>query len=146
MPAAPPRDIEPPAAEAPRVVPPAAEPVRTAPARPRPAPPPVVESPRPVVEPPKPADEPSRPPSTLQTTPATAEGEVERGIRATLARATSDLNRVDVRGLNVDARTQYNTAKRFVTQAEDAMRAKNLVFARSVADKAAALAAQLSGK
>ena len=57
-----------------------------------------------------------------------------------------DLNRIDVRGLNADARTQYNTAKRFVTQAEDAMRAKNLVFARTVADKAAALAAQLGGK
>ena len=106
----------------------------------------VVEQPKPPVEPSKPADEPVKPPPTLQTTPAAAEGEVERAIRATLARATSNLNRINVRGLNADAQTQYNTAKRFVTQAEEAIRAKNLVFARSVADKAAALAAQLAVK
>ena len=145
MPAPPPRDVELPATEAPHPAPSAPEPARNAPVRPRPVPP-AAEQPRPAVESPKPAEEPSRPSSTLQTTPATAEGDVERGIRATLARATSDLNRIDVRGLNADARTQYNTAKRFVTQAEDAMRAKNLVFARTVADNAAALAAQLGGK
>ena len=60
-------------------------------------------------------------------------------------RATADLNRVDYRALNADARTQYDTAKRFIRQAEDAVRAKNLVFAKNLADKAAALAAQLAG-
>jgi outer membrane biosynthesis protein TonB len=153
MPAPPPHDVELPSAETPQTAPLVPEPARNAPARPRAAAPPVAEPPKPVVEPPKPvaeppkpAEEPSRPPSTLQTTPAAAGGEVERAIRATLAHATSDLNRIDVRGLNADARTQYNTAKRFVTQAEEAMRAKNLVFARSVAEKAAALAAQLAVK
>ena len=146
MPAPPPHDVELPSAETPQTAPLVPEPARNTPARPRPAAPPVAESPKPVVEPPKPTEEPSRPPSTLQTTPAAAEGEVERAIRATLAHATSDLNRINVRGLNADARTQYNTATRFVTQAEEAMRAKNLVFARSVADKSAALAAQLAVK
>ena len=93
-----------------------------------------------------PVEEPPRPPSTLQTTPTTAEGEVERGIRASLSRANLDLNRIDYRLLNADAKTQYDTAKRFIRQADDAMRAKNLVFAKSLADKAAALAAQLGGK
>ena len=100
------------------------------------------------VEAPKPAEEPPKPPAppTLQTAPAGREGEEEQRIRAQLQRATTDLNRIDYRALNEDARTQYNTAKRFVTQAEEALHAKNLVFARSVADKAAALAAQLAGK
>jgi hypothetical protein len=41
---------------------------------------------------------------------------------------------------------QYDTAKRFIQQADDAMKAKNLVFARNLADKAAAIAAQLAGR
>ncbi len=136
MPAPPPRDVEPTEIDAPEPLPLVAEPAHTAPARPRPAPPPKTEpakveppKPEPVpVEPPKPAEEPPKPP-TLQTTPATVEGEVERGIRASLQRATADLNRVDYRALNADARTQYDTAKRFVTQADDAIRTKNLVYA-----------------
>ena len=71
---------------------------------------------------------------------------MERGIRSALQRATADLNRIDYRTLNADARTQYDTAKRFVRQAGDAMRTKNLVFAKNLADKAATLAAQLAGR
>jgi hypothetical protein len=37
-------------------------------------------------------------------------------------------------------------AKRLINQAEEAVRAKNLVFASNLADKAAALAAELSGR
>ncbi len=156
MPAPPPRDVEPPESDPPPV-PLTQEPPRNTTARPRPAParePPRSEPSKPdpakpelqPVEPPKLAEEPPKPPTTLQTTPPTAEGEVERGIRASIARANADLNRVDYRALNTDARTQYDTAKRFIRQANDAMRAKNLVFAKSVADKAAALAAQLAGR
>src|SRR5207302_8591287 len=94
-------------------------------------------------EPPKPAEEPAKAPATLQTIPAGAEPEVERTIRAQLTRAGTDLNRVNYQALNADARTQYDSAKGLVRQAEDALRQKNLVFARSLADKAAALAAQL---
>ena len=160
MPAPPPREVEPSEPEAPQPVPLVSEPARNAPPRARPAPrepalprnadapkpaePPKVEPP--IVEAPKPPEEPARPPSTLQTTPATAEGEVERGIRASLSRAIADLNRIDYRMLNADAKTQYDTAKRFIRQADDAMRTKNLVFAKNLADKAAALAAQLGGK
>ena len=156
MPAPPPREMEPNETEAPAPVPLVTEPARTTPPRPRPVPrePPArVELPKPEppkieppVEPPKPVEEPLKSPSTLQTTPATAEGEVERAIRASLSRANADLNRIDYRVLNADAKTQYDTAKRFIRQADEAMRAKNLVFAKTVADKAVVLAAQLGGR
>jgi outer membrane biosynthesis protein TonB len=161
MPSPPPRDIESNEAEPLPPVPLIQEPAHNAPPRPRPTPP-AREQPRPGAtaadapkpEPPKPEpateesakpEEPAKPP-TLQTTPAEAEGEVERNIRATLARAASDLNRIDYRNLNNDARTQYDTAKRFIQQADEAVRGKNLVFAKSLADKAAALATQLGGR
>ena len=149
VPAPPPRVVlpleaaaEPPPAQPP--VPAPEEPRRTpAPARPRPAPVTPAEPPRVAEEPPRPA---ATPPATttLQTTPAAEQGEVERGIRATMTRASADLNRVDYRALNKDARTQYDTAKRFIQQAEDAIRMKNLPFAKNLADKAAVLATQLS--
>ena len=160
VPAPPPREVEVADATvpAPPPPPPPEEPARRAPAppapvRPRPAPPrpepapaPAAAAPAPA-EPPKPVEEPAKPPTTtLQTAPTGNEGEVERTIRTVLTKATADLNRIDYRALNADARTQYDTAKRFVTQAQQALRAKNLVFARNLADKAAALAAQLGGK
>ena len=60
-----------------------------------------------------------------------------------MGRADGDLNRIDYRALNTDARTQYDTAKRFIEQAEEAIRMKNLLFAKNLADKAAVLATQL---
>jgi hypothetical protein len=80
----------------------------------------------------------------LQTTPAQQEGEVERRIRALIIQALTDLNRIDYSSLNADARTQYDSAKRFAGQAEEALRAKNLLFANNLADKAATLATQLA--
>ena len=120
------------------------------PARPR-APTPA-EVPARVADAPKVVDEvpplppPAQPPTTLQTTPAAAQGEVERAIRATMVRAAGDLNRIDYRALNADARTQYDTAKRFIEQAEEAVGMKNLPFAKNLADKAAVLATQLSAR
>jgi hypothetical protein len=155
MPAPPPRVVQ---VRDPEVLPPVPlpeEPVRTTPTPPRPrATTPAAETPRTTPEPSrteppvdvaKPADE-SRPATILQTTPAQQEGEAERRIRTLLAQATTDLNRINYRALNADARTQYDTAKRFVNQAEEALRAKNQLFASNLADKAAALAAQLVGR
>lgn len=122
----------------------------------RPAPPPRAEAPRPAEAPktdppsaePKAVEDGPKPPAgtTLQTTPTQREAEVERRVRGLVARATSDLSRVDYQALNVDARNQYETAKRFAAQAEEALRERNLVFASNLADKAAALAAQLLGR
>jgi hypothetical protein len=149
--------VEAPDSEAPQPVPLPEEPAhhpagqrRTPPPTPRPEPPkpepPKPEPPPQSGEPAKPPEEPPKPATTLQTIPAGAEVEVERSIRQQLTRAASDLSRVDYRALNTEARTQYDTAKGLVRQAEDALKVKNLVFARSLADKAAALAAQLAGK
>ncbi|MBI3400290.1 MAG: hypothetical protein HY048_02620 [Acidobacteria bacterium] len=153
MPAPPPRDIvEPPPAEpapAPPAdpAPPAQEPAR--PAQPRPRPPAPREPPKPEPAAETKPDEPPKttsPPTTLQTAPTAADAELERAIRVTLARARADLRRINPRGLSAEARDQYDTASRFARQADEAIRAKNLVFARTLADKAAALAAQLAGQ
>ncbi|HEY7292918.1 MAG TPA: hypothetical protein VH583_23970 [Vicinamibacterales bacterium] len=156
VPPPPPRDIEPNETEPLPPVPLPQEPARNTPVRSRPPAPPTREreaprpepaKPEPVIETEsKPAEESAKPPITLQTTPAEAEGEVERGIRATLTRAATALSRIDYRVLNADARTQYDQAKRFIEQADDAVRGKNLVFAKSLADKAAGIAAQLGGR
>jgi hypothetical protein len=157
MPVPPPRDVQPTEVEAPPPLPLVSEPAHNPPARLRPAPPartepakaaaePPKPEPAPVIEQPKPADEPPKPLTTLQTTPPAAEGEVERGIRASIQRANTDLNRIDYRALNSDARTQYDSAKRFLQTADDAIRTKNLVLAKTVAEKAAVIAAQLAGR
>ena len=147
MPPPPPRDIQPPPPDpAPPAEPAPTTPEPARPVPPRPRPPAPREQPKP--EPPadlKP-DEPQKTPSTLQTAPTAADAELERGIRAMLARANADLRRVNPRGLSTEARDQYDTASRFSRQAEDAIRARNLVFARTLAEKAAALAAQLAGR
>jgi hypothetical protein len=53
---------------------------------------------------------------------------------------------VNLRTLTVDSRANYDQAWRFISQAEEALQAKNLVFAATVADKADTLAAQLVGR
>jgi len=157
MPAPPPRDVDTTEPEPMQPIPLIAEPAHNAPARPRPAPArePRAEAPKaetPKTEPapteaaPPPSEEPHPPAPTLQTTPAAEERDLERVVRSTMSKANADLSRVDYRTLNSDARTQYDYAKRFIRQAEDAVRAKNLVYAKTVADKAAAIAAQLTAR
>jgi hypothetical protein len=153
MPVPPPRVVEVSQPEMPPPVPLPEEPARTAPSSvltqpprgnevARPAEPPRTE---PVVETAKPAEDASKPPATtLQTTPAQRDGEFERRIRTLLVQAAGGLGRINYQALNTDGRTQYETAKRFINQAEEAVRAKNLVFAYNLADKAATLAGQLS--
>lgn len=93
---------------------------------------------------PPPADEAS--PRTLRTAPPAGDQQAERNIRAQLARATRDLSRVDYGALSNDAKAQYDTAKRFIQQADDALKARNYVFAATLADKAGDLAAVLLGR
>jgi hypothetical protein len=68
---------------------------------------------------------------------------IPRRTRASLANATRDLDRIDVRTLNSDAKAQFDIARRFVAQASTALNAKNFEFAQQLADKAATLAALL---
>jgi outer membrane biosynthesis protein TonB len=143
IPAPPPRVVE---TDEPQPTPPVglvAEPVRPEPERPRP---PVRTEPREAArpEPPPPhADDSRRTASPVQTTPVERVGEVEQQVRALVGKAARDLAKVDYRLLDRDARTQYDTAKRFIDQAEEAIRNQNFVLAGTLADKAATLADQL---
>jgi hypothetical protein len=128
---------------------PASKPVTPPPSKPGTTAPPVAK-PEIKPEPAKPAPtEAPRPDSTLgllQTTPPENAAEAEKNIRALLGTVTQTLNRVDYRILKPDARAQYNTSKRFMQQAEDALKAKNFAFAQKLADKAAELARSLPGR
>jgi len=126
---------------APEVEPPVvAAPPRATPARPAPEPKPQPASPPPAAA----AAPPSRAPAeTRELRPASPTTASERSIRELLARAARDLGRVDYGRLTADGRTQYEQSKRFSMQAEQALRERNLVFAATLADKAATLAAEL---
>jgi hypothetical protein len=122
---------------------PAVEPA--APVRP-PARPTRPEKPEPATASPEPVESAARPipgPSlTLTPTPG-SESQTVTAIRDLLNRAKRDLSRVNAASLNNDGRAQYDTASRFIQQADDALRARNIVFAGKLADKAATMAAVL---
>ena len=87
-------------------------------------------------EPAKPED--VRPSRTLQTPASAAESEV--AIRDQLARAEGELQRVDYRSLSTTLKDQYDVAKRFIQQSREALSAKNLVYAATLAGKASEIA------
>ncbi len=120
--------------------PPPARPAPKPPTPPAPAAPAAQRPDRAEPAPPPPAE--ATPPRTLQTT-ANVEA-VERKIRTTLTDASRRLGRIDYRSLSVEGKAQYDIAKRFVEQAEEALIAKNLLFASQLADKASVLAALLT--
>jgi outer membrane biosynthesis protein TonB len=101
-----------------------------------------VEKTDPAAVPVQPAAPPPTPP--LQTTSNVTEA--EKAIRTRMAQAARDLERTDYRTLSTERRAQYDTAKRFLQQADDALKVKNVVFAEQLADKAATLAAALAQK
>ncbi len=104
------------------------------------------ERPEPSQSTPEPVQEPSRaastPSLTLTPSPGT-ETQTAAAIRDLMARAARDLSRVNPASLNADGRSQFETARRFLQQAEEAMKARNIVFAGKLADKAATMAAVL---
>lgn len=128
-----PLPVAPPVEAAPPVRPPA-----------RPAPPP--QRPEPAAPTtPEPAENAARPvaPSLTLTPSSGSEAQTVAAIRDLLGRATRDLARVNSSTLSGDGRAQYDTARRFIQQAEDALKARNVVFAGKLADKAATMAALL---
>jgi hypothetical protein len=157
VPVVPPRLVGPVMVEEPELPP--LEVPEPKPARPRPRPAAKGDDPVVKVEPPpdsttKPNDSATPPPSTgtsaaagpapLLRTPDTAnDAEVSRKVRETLARAGDNLNKINYNGLNQGAKGQHDTARRFIAQAEDALKSKNLVFARYLADKAENISASL---
>jgi len=129
---------EEPPRQAPRPAPRRREAPRTVEAAPPAAQPPVVETPPPV------ETSPTEPAPVLQLAPPGDEARVQEAVRRQLKQADADLSRVDYRALGSDARAQYETAKRFALLAEQALSHRNLVFAQTLADKAAAIAAVLA--
>ena len=61
-------------------------------------------------------------------------------IRDQLARAEGELQRVDYRTLTLTLKDQYDVAKRFIQQSREALMAKNLVYAATLAGKASEIA------
>jgi hypothetical protein len=108
------------------------------PARPEQKPEPPATTPEPVENVTRPA-----PPSLTMTPTPGSEQQTVAAIRDLLGRAGRDLSRVNAATLNNDGRAQYDTARRFIQQAEDALNARNIVFAGKLADKAATMAAVL---
>ncbi len=100
------------------------------------------EAPPAVVEVPSP---PPSEPRELRAAPAAGDASAERRVRDLLNQAARDLGRTDYRRLSTEARAQYDQSKRFSDQAEQALRERNFVFAQTLADKAAVLAAALIG-
>ena len=66
-------------------------------------------------------------------------------IRTQLRRTARELEAVDYNALTGSGRLQYEQSRRFAQQAETALRDRNLAYAATLAEKAAALAAGLSG-
>jgi hypothetical protein len=100
---------------------------------------PAANTPEPVESAARPAPAPSL---TLTPTPG-SESQTAAAIRDLLGRATRDLSRVNSAALSNDGRAQYDTARRFIQQAEEALKARNIVYAGKLADKAATMAAVL---
>ena len=99
-----------------------------APAAPPPAIVPIPEAPR-AAPPPDllPAGPPGRTPTLAQ-------------VRETLSRTKQKLDLIDRRRLNTGKRADFDSARRFLAHAEQAMNANNLMLAESSAEKAETLA------
>jgi hypothetical protein len=71
--------------------------------------------------------------------------ELERQVRDTLERASKILASINPLGLNEERRTNYDYAKNFIKQSDDAIKASNLSLAKSLADRAETIAKSLAG-
>jgi type IV secretory pathway VirB10-like protein len=151
MPAPPPRVIAPVelVAETPPPVTP--EPAPAAPPRtPAARPPAARQEPAaaapPPVQPVVPTATPAPEPREVRAVPSAAAAAEERKVRDVMSRASRDLNRVDYQKLSAEGQAQYNQSKRFSEQADQAIKDRNYVYAMTLADKAATLAAELAGR
>jgi hypothetical protein len=157
VPPAPPRSIEPLPVEPPAIEPVADLPNSTPATPPRPRPQreptkPGATDPKPETKPP---DTPTDPavagqPATQPVPPLRAPGdpdgpEITRQISGALERAKKMLGSLNTQSLNGDRRANYDNANSFIKQAEDALKANNLMNAKSLADRAETIARALTG-
>jgi len=125
-------------------------PSATAPTRPRPPRDANRTEPKTDARPDTPEPEPVVPPPPLQaplrTGTAASGPEAERQVRDTINRANKLLETVDARGLGDDRKATYDSAKDSILRAEDALKASNMVLARSLAERAETFAKLVSGR
>ena len=150
MPPPPPRVVEPIP-----VPPPQLQPVESlgpdappAPSRPRPPaketakPEPKPEDPKPV----EPTPPPAQPPPILRMPETVDTAQLATQTREAIARSKAILDKVDYQRLSPVAVKAYKESQMFAQQAEDALKANNLPFAKELAEKAERLAKELQGR
>lgn len=155
VPPPPPRVIEPVAELPPEPVddlpPPTGTPPPVSSPRPGRTPRPAVEKPadpKPVEQPP-PVEPPPPPPAPAAQlrTPQTADTSgAAKTVRTTIDTAQGLLNTVNYNPLSNERKKAYNDAKKFLEEAEDALKKSDLVRAQAVATKAETLAKELAGR
>ena len=79
----------------------------------------------------------------LRTRDTANDAEAAKKVQEVLRRAEQNLAKVNYRGLSANGRKDADTARRFITQAGEALEKRQLVFALSMADKAEALSTSL---
>ena len=91
----------------------------------------------------EPAAAPATPAPLLRTRETANDVEAAKKVQDMLRRAEQNLARVNYRGLSANGKQQADTARRFITQAGDALEKRQLTVALSLADKAEALSTAL---
>jgi hypothetical protein len=82
----------------------------------------------------------------LRTVETPDDAKATRLVRDTLERAGRTLGGIDYRALPQPSQLQYDMAKRFIEQSEEALRARNYTAAQLMAEKAETIAKELSGR
>jgi outer membrane biosynthesis protein TonB len=101
----------------------------------------------PPVEPPPTTPSPAQPPvPPLRTASSPDTAEAARQISDTRNRAQKLLDDTDYRKLSREQQAQYDDAKRFIHETDEALKTKNFEFAKGVAEKAERLARELQGR
>lgn len=121
---------QPPVAPAENKTPPKSSPPAASASPPPAAPPPAVIAPEPV----RPSPPPDLRPAGAAGAPTAAQ------VRDHVARTKQKLAMIDRRRLNAGKQVDYDSARRFLSQAEGAVNANNLLLAQSSVEKAETLA------
>ncbi|MEX1127602.1 MAG: hypothetical protein WEB50_03445 [Vicinamibacterales bacterium] len=95
---------------------------------------------------PEPAAPPAQPPPVLRMPETVNTAQLTTQIQEAIARSKAILAKVDYRRLSPVAVKAYKESQMFAQQAEDALKANNLPFAKELADKAERLAKELQGR
>jgi hypothetical protein len=92
------------------------------------------------------APAPGVPAPELRTVETPGDAQATRQVRDAIERALRTLAGIDYRALPQPSQVQYDMAKRFIEQSEEALKARNFTAAQLMAEKAATIAKELSGR